>query len=96
MLPVRLGQPPAAEGALADLVPERALRERLAAAARLVGLHAAPPQMHDLTERRDPGQLSEQALQQRGTAAPEPSYKDHRLSVRHEHDPRSGYGTCRR
>ncbi|GIH25374.1 hypothetical protein Aph01nite_36840 [Acrocarpospora phusangensis] len=62
-------------------MPERALRERLAAAARFVGLHAAPPQVHDLTERRDPGKLSEEALQQRGAAAPEASYEDHRLSV---------------
>ncbi|GLX98808.1 hypothetical protein Hesp01_67580 [Herbidospora sp. NBRC 101105] len=91
---VGLGRAPAPEGAVTDLVPEPALGERPAATAWLVGVHPPVPQMDDLAERRDTGKLPQKALQQRRPAAPQPSNKDHRLSVRHVHDPRSGYGTC--
>ena len=68
---------PAAKGGLANLPPERARGERLAAAAALVIANAAQPHVHDLTSRAGTGHLAEQPLQQGATAAAEAGQVDH-------------------
>ncbi len=53
---------PSAEGELAHLAPERAAGERLTAAAELSVGDPALPQVDDLTDRADAGQLAKQPL----------------------------------
>ena len=67
--PVDVDVAPAAEGAFADRVPERAAGEALAAAAAFVLDDVALPQVHDLAERAHGGQLTEQAFDERCPAS---------------------------
>ena len=63
----------ATEGGRAHPLPERAGGELRAAAAAFVGADVALPEVHDLPERADPGQLTEQPFDQRGAAAAQPA-----------------------
>jgi hypothetical protein len=64
---------PAAERALPDLGPELAVREVLAAGTPFVVGDVALPEVDDLAQRADAGELAEQAFQQGGSAAAEPA-----------------------
>jgi hypothetical protein len=68
---------PAAEGRLTDLLPERALAERLATPAPLILADAPLPQVHKLTHRASPGDLPEQPLDQRAAAPPQTADVQH-------------------
>ena len=90
---------PSAERALADLAPEGAGGKQLATPARLVRQHASGPEVDDLTERRDAGDLAEETLQQSGPATAKAAQENHPRrgwTIRHRHESLpDGYGTCR-
>ena len=67
--PVDVDVVPAAEGQLADPLPERAGGEAGAAAAALVVADVALPEVDDLAERAHPGQFAEQAFDERCPAS---------------------------
>ena len=78
---------PAAERHLADLGPERAVVERLAARAQLVVAHAALPQVQHLAQRADAGQLGDDPFEQGRAATAETADETDRRPV-------AGAGHC--
>src|SRR5262249_4590840 len=79
----RVDPVPAAERSFADLTPEAARTELPATAAALVLGNAALPHMHELAAGADPGQLAEQALEERTAAPAQPAEVDHPYGFAH-------------
>jgi hypothetical protein len=68
---------PGTEGALADPLPELAVREGRPAGAHLVADQVPLPQVGDLAEGDHAGELAQQALQERRAAAAQSPDEDH-------------------
>jgi hypothetical protein len=66
----------AAERGGEDLLPKRTLLKRLAAAAAIPLRDAALPHVHELADRAHTRHLSEQAVNQRAAASPNPADVD--------------------
>ena len=74
---LRIDGVPPAERLHADLLPEPADREAVAAAAPLVVTQVALPKVHHLAQRRHAGELPQQAFEQRRPAAAKAAQEEH-------------------